>query len=424
MKILLITYTFYPDLTPRAFRWGAIVAQMAQWGHEVHVLCAAPSDGAEEAPGVTVHRVPDSLLARLKLREGASAAGAARSGGPVGWRAATRARMRSWIRPLWQRLYWPDYAIGWVLPGLRKASVLYAEYRYDWVVSSSHPFTGHLVAWRLTKRFPEVKWLVDISDPYSQMSNPAPYNRKLYQGLSRWVEAVVLRRAQVVSVTTESTAHHYAEAFPGIAGKVQVIPPLLSLPHAPARSFRSSETLRLVYVGTLYRTIRNPGGVLRCLDELALRHPDIQFELHFYGAVNDCVPELAVLPQRLKEVVYVHGLVSRARVLQAMVDADVLVNIGNASQTQLASKVIEYMAMGRPIWNVVSIEDDTSVQALKNYPAAYHLHVSESEAMGSSIDGLACFLRQLPSVSEVHARTLCAPFLQENITQKYLDAMK
>ena len=43
MKLLIVTYSYSPDLTPRAFRWSAVAAQLARRGHQVHVLCSGVS---------------------------------------------------------------------------------------------------------------------------------------------------------------------------------------------------------------------------------------------------------------------------------------------------------------------------------------------------------------------------------------------
>ena len=62
VKILIVTYSYAPDLTPRAFRWSALAAEFASMGHTVHVLCAAsPGLRDTESPAV-VRRVGDWLL--------------------------------------------------------------------------------------------------------------------------------------------------------------------------------------------------------------------------------------------------------------------------------------------------------------------------------------------------------------------------
>lgn len=263
-----------------------------------------------------------------------------------------------------------------------KARKLCKINQYDWVVSVSHPFSGHMVAWLIRKCVHEFRWFVDIGDPFCLMEEPAPNNRRIYSALNRWVESRILDRADAISVTTESTQQLYEAQFLTTRGKVHLIPPLLSLPEMPTPSIRTTdEPLRLVYIGTLYRKLRGPGFLLACLSALkqALHKANFErlVELHFYGALNDCAEDLAACPQEVRGAVIVHGMVGRAEALQAMVDADILVNIGNDSESQLASKVVEYMAIGKPILNLVSHPRDRSVVVLMDYPSALTLERDE-----------------------------------------------
>ncbi|PKO60735.1 MAG: hypothetical protein CVU24_11780 [Betaproteobacteria bacterium HGW-Betaproteobacteria-18] len=242
----------------------------------------------------------------------------------------------------------------------------------------SHPFTGHLVGLLARAHAHGARWFADIGDPFYLMHEPSPNNRLLYGYLNRAVEARVVSGADAISVTTASTQQLYAAHFGLPAKRIEVIPPLLSLPPAPPPTLRTAdEPLRLVFVGTLYRRLRSPRFLLACLAALqdALSEEPVRrrVELHFYGALNDCADELANCAPNLNYALVTHGMVGRSEVQQAMVDADVLVNIGNDSEAQLASKVIEYMAIGRPILNLVSLTCDTSVAALADYPAALTL---------------------------------------------------
>lgn len=382
MNILLITYSYSPDLTPRAFRWAALADQLAQRGHKVHVLCAASLGAAPEVvtKGVWVHRVRDWLI----NASGRVAPGGTPKGTPTrgGWRVVWRSSLKKFARTIWRATHWPDYACGWILPATARARELCRATQFDWVISVSHPFSGHMVGWLIRKHAREARWFVDIGDPFCLMDEPAPNNRRLYAFLNRWMESKILAGANAISVTTESTQELYETHFLGVHGKVHLIPPLLSLPESPTPSPRTSdEPRRLVFVGTLYRQLRSPSFLLSCFSALKQvlceAHSDLRVELHFYGALNDCAEELAACSPEVRDTVIVHGLVGRAEVLQAMLDADVLVNIGNDSEAQLASKVIEYMAVGKPILNLVSLERDTSVAALADYPAALTLARSE-----------------------------------------------
>jgi glycosyltransferase involved in cell wall biosynthesis len=419
VNILLITYSFAPDLTPRAFRWTALAEQLAGRGHTVHVLCAADLGAFSEPQSsrVHVHRVRDWLI-----NASARVAAAATPQGPSstnGWKAAWRSRFRNLAKTIWRATHWPDYACGWIVPGIAKARDLCRAHRFDSIISVSHPFSGHVVAWAVRKQTPGARWLVDIGDPFCLMKDPPQNNRRLYGWLNRWVESGILDRANAVSVTTESTRRLYQAHFHGVSGKIYMVPPLLSLDPVALEGRRAEPgPMRLVFVGTLYRHLRNPRHLLACFSALIAALPQLDIELHFYGAINDCAEEFNDCPTNIRDIVVTHGLVGRAEVLRAMVDADILVNIGNDSESQLASKVIEYMAVGKPIFNLISLVNDTSVAALAEYPATLTLARDTATSL-ASIAMLRDFVLSPPSVPAVVAEAVRERYSVTRICANY-----
>lgn len=425
MKLLIITYSYTPDLTPRAFRWSAVAARLAQEGHTVNVLCAAGSgsvDGWSE-DGVAVHRVKDWLLnASTRVTPGAGeAATAPRSA--VG--SFLRATLRKLVRAVWRAVYWPDYACGWVIPAARTARSLCAANDYDWIISVSHPFSGHVVGMLARAQAPRSKWFVDISDPYSLMKEPSPNNRLFYSWVSHAIEGRVIAGADAISVTTDSTHRLYEDEFPASIGKMRVIPPLLSISGLDRPSTRQADgAIRLVFVGTLYRKLRSPKHLLACVSALQATLPQLRLELHFYGAVNDCGDELTSCPEAIRSCLFVHGVVSRDNVVQAMIDADVLVNIGNDSESQLASKVIEYMAVGKPILNMVSIARDASIGALADYPSTLTIFRSGSEPDQEVIKSLGDFVLNLWRVDHRVTDLVRSRFSEDHIAEIYASILE
>jgi glycosyltransferase involved in cell wall biosynthesis len=421
LKLLIITHSYSPDLNPRAFRWTAIAMQLARMGHDVHVLCATPGAAMANEGGVIVHRVNDWLLNSLarasQLRAAVTPERAAR-----GLRTWLRTKIR-WAR---RALYWPDYACGWIIPATLAARELRKADHYDWIISVSHPFSGHMVGLLSRAKRPGSRWLVDIGDPFSLMKEPSPNNRYLYTWLNRVIEKRVVARANAISVTTESTRKLYAENFRSVIGRVTVVPPLLSLtaPCGDAERPPGDCAIKLIFVGTLYRKLRSPVFLLKCFSALRAHLPERQLELHFYGSVNDCADELASCPADCRQGVIVHGLVSRAEVLRAMLAADILVNIGNDSETQLASKVIEYMAVGKPILNVTSTPHDASVGALADYPAVLTVKRSEAELTASTLELLSAFVLCPPKVEQAVIEAVRQRYSAEQITGQYASMLE
>lgn len=419
VRILVITHSFPPELTPRAFRWNAIVRSLVGVGFAVDVVCARPpgTTTRESMQGMEIHRVRDPL-SRSQL-DGVPAGPMQR---PGLWRQVLR-----WLyRQTWRRLYWPDYACAWYLPAVRQALKLLSEHSYDWMISVSHPFTGHLVGLTLKRSHPALAWLVDIGDPFCLMDDPAPNNTALYRWLSRRVDRAVLQRAEVVSVTTSGTRHAYAQLFPESAVKIQVIPPLLSLPvlEIPETDQSTAGPLRLVYVGTLYRRLRSPVTLLHLFERLVSARPDLALELHFIGNVNDSMEQFRQYQHWLGSRIFIHGMVSRERAQEAMRTAHLLVNLGNRSPTQLPSKVIEYVAMGKPILNLVTIRDDSSVGILASYPAALTLYMDGVTPSEVEIDEIVRFVADPPRVGAEAIRNWLRPYTEQSVSQDYIRLLR
>jgi len=397
----------------------------------VHVLCSGASRvglSVEPDNAVNVFRVKDWLLdASARVAPGAGNALPAMG---VNGKSSLRSCIRKTVRAVWRALYWPDYACGWVIPAIRVARQMCVRNDYDWIISVSHPFSGHVIGMAAKQCSPQARWFVDISDPYSDMREPSPNNFIIYSKLNRVVEGRVIAGANAVSVTTESTKALYESSFPVLSGKIYVIPPLLSLPGLDQVSpWQVDGTVRLVFVGTLYKKLRSPKFLLACIVSLSRTFPAQRFEIHFYGSVNDCGDDFLMVPDMPNCRVLIHGLVSRRKVTQAMICADVLVNIGNDSEAQLASKVIEYMAVGKPILNVVSIAQDASISALADYPSTFTVFRSGSQPSFDVIKALGDFILNPRPVDDRVIDLIRSQFskdhvvgIYESILEQYLPA--
>jgi glycosyltransferase involved in cell wall biosynthesis len=292
------------------------------------------------------------------------------------------------------------------------------ERAHDVVVSVTPTFTGVLVGEALHRAYPGARWVLDVGDPFSLQVHAPFNNARLYGALNRRVERRVFAAADAVSVTTPKTAARYAEAFPESAGKVRVIPPLFSVPEEKA-ALLAGDAKRFVYVGTLYRDLREPGFLLQAFDALRKRLPQARLELHFYGDVHQFADVLEAWRARLGPALQVHGSVPRAVVAAAIEGAAVLVNIGNRSEDQLPSKVVEYVASGKPILNIGSGAGDLSAQFLGAYPDRLLLEDAGAPSAGQ-LAALERFCAGLPrQVPEREVKALLEPYTLPRIAAAY-----
>jgi glycosyltransferase involved in cell wall biosynthesis len=414
-RMLVITASYAPLLNARAFRWTALAQHFAANGWEVDVVTMAHAGapaGSTRLSGVQVHRVGGGVVDTLR--------GSAR---------AKPSRLKAGVlglgRRAWRSLYWPDGDCLWYWPARRAALDLLRERRHETIVGVSPTFTAVVAARAAHRASPDARLVLDLGDPFSPAADIAPNNLALYDGLNMRTERDCFQRARAVSVTTPQTAGRYAAAFPESAAKVRVIPPLFSIPagQAGGRFFPEDGKLRLVYVGTLYQRLREPGFLLRLFE--ALRARNASYELHFFGDVHAFSPLLEDASRRLDGAVRVHGVVPRETVARAVDDADILVNIGNTTRDQLPSKVVEYAASGKPILNIARHAEDSSVSFLAAYPDKLNLHDRGAPPTPAEVDALAAFAAGLPRrLSPAAVDAWLAPYRLPRIAAQYEEILR
>jgi len=427
MNILIICYCYPPDLGPRAFRWSAIAEYWAAQGHQVHVISGG-SFGAlsEEAlNGVHIHRVggviSENLRGLLKKEtlqsadEGAEASVKESSG------RSKLSGLGSIIKAIhdltWKNIYWPESNCWWFFPARAKALKLVAEIPFDAVISTSTPYTGHLVGKAVKKTYLDVPWIVDIGDPFS-FGQPPWNNTGLYKDLNRRSEAKVLQLADSISVTVASCKKAYGELFPGIGDKITIIPPLFSGAISSHDDKHVNKKIRrLVFTGSLYKEIRNPAYLLSVLSGVFMMSPET--EAHFYGRINDCADLFEPYLRNYPKNVFVHGLVSREIAADAMEQADVLINIANRTRHQLPSKLVDYMASGKPILNMVSIENDNSLSFLQSYPNVVTFMEGSDSGTKDNLEIIYEFIANPKTVSQHTIERLLEPFQVPAVEAQY-----
>jgi hypothetical protein len=426
MKILIISNLYAPDRVPRAYRWTAVAEHMAALGHDVTVIAAWKwgDARAEIRNGVRIRRVGEFLAQTLRGLLGARPYADNRSGAsPDRGKTAIRNLARAIYSATWARIFWPDYAVLWGAAARRAAQQLLRGESFDALITVSHPFTAHMVGLSLKREHPHLPWITDIGDPFSLPIGARLNNAFLYGGLNRRAEAAVLNAADAVSVTFEGARAAYAKAFPRAAVKLSVIPPLLSLPKFSRDDpyFKADGPPALVYVGTFYRTVRSPACMLALFR--SLKDSGAPHHLHVFGDTNDTMDMFEPYKDLIGRAIHLHGVVSRAEVTRAMTGAAALVNIGNSTPHQIASKLVEYVAASRPIVNLVSSKEDTSLSFLSSHPSVLTLVNGEGDLESQSAATLR-FLSAPPAISPDQMDAILAPHGVEAVTRRYVDLIE
>ena len=343
-KRLLVVAYFFPPLggggVPRVLKF---VKYLPEMGWDVTVLTApAPSRSYSVRDESLLAEVP-SRVRVVRAPELSAAAARRRLRGPLVRVRMTRAE---------HFVGWPDEIAGW-LPGATAAALRIARrWRPSAVLSSSFPYTAHLVG-LAAARAAGAPWVADFRDEWTLNPQLTPPPRPL-PALNARAERALVRRADRV-VLADS---HYPlrGLMPDDPRRVVIHNGVdeadFDLDVPPARP--QQETFRLTYVGSLYGT-RDAVPVLAALSRLIAGGviDSERFELSVVG--NAWLPpgvlDTAAFP--VKQL----GYVDHARAVREMQAATALLFYAPASTRATSGKIFEYLVSGRPILSIARTDN-------------------------------------------------------------------
>lgn len=177
-----------------------------------------------------------------------------------------------------------------------------------------------------------------------------------------------------------------------------------------------------VYAGSLYQEIRRPDFMLRLLSATALTN--LKIYLFVTNSLHaEQVHEWKMLAKNI-QVEFLKG-VTFDEMMEIMDQADFLINIGNKVANQLPSKIIDYIAAGKPILNIVQVEGCPTLRYLDKYERA--LSISTQDNLEAAANRCRRFIESSISqevISFSRIKKVFQDLTPEHITQTILQYIK
>lgn len=145
----------------------------------------------------------------------------------------------------------------------------------------------------------------------------------------------------------------------------------------------------LLYAGSLDLKLRNPSFLISVLADERLRSLGISVHMYAYGSGAELVRQAASGGSHWLSS---HGRVGIEEVHLAMARADVLLTIGNNSDSEVPSKLFEYLSFGKPILHFYFSERDAYLGYLEKYPQALTLKIGGDSEREDAVIRITRFL--------------------------------
>ena len=258
-------------------------------------------------------------------------------------------------------LFIPDARVGWNRFAVKAGKELLQTKSFAAIITTSPPHSTQLIGLQLKKQFPEVKWIADLRDPWTDIYYYKELNHTaLAKRIDAQYEKNVIETADAILVTSADTKRLLVAKSATIdSTKIHVIPNGYDEEDFKYQSQPPKDLFCITYTGTISE-IYNIDIFLKALAEISRRYPEIPFRLRFVGKISESVRH-QVDQAGISAITEVIPFVPHSESIQYLLSATMLLmGIPDVENNFciLPGKLFEYLASNKPIICIGPIHSD------------------------------------------------------------------
>ena len=374
-KILIVTHQYLPHVSPRTTRWKLLVEELISKGHQVTILTGMYPDFDTKNMDVIYFGNKNNKNIVSSLREKSK-------------QVSSKNRIKKFFYDSLKKLYrifinylaWPDYSVFWLYQIYRNRKNITTD--YDVIISVSLPFSSHIAAYIVNKSRKK-QWIMDIGDPFSLKIDAPENNKFLYSRLNKRYENKFYSLANNVLFTHKDALDNHKKFFNIPSSKLVVANPISNFDSNLFNKSMSydyeSKPIKISYFGIFTKGVRSPDSFLKQVSD---KH---EFEFSWY--VNEDSKKIIKSCDINLNKHSFYPQVSREEAQELMVNSThCLLSIGNKNSNQIPSKVIEYLATGKPIIHFTEINNDPVISLSNEFENLIILNKNNSEEKLSTLE--------------------------------------
>lgn len=447
-KILIISYYWPPAGGPGVQRWLKFVKYLPDFGWEPTVFI--PENPSYPIVDETLEKdVPKNLkMIKTKIWEPYQLAEKFGKDNKkfkagqfdVGENQSWKAKLSIFVRG---NFFIPDARVFWVKPSVEFLEKYLKANHYDVLVTTGPPHSLHLIGLGLKKKMPDLKWIADFRDPWTEISYYKHLKlTKFADKKHRNLEEQVFKNADLTLATSYTDAENFREkganAFCITNGfdlevktsnreidesqNCKIINPHDNNDFAVSQTHNFTNKFTLSYIGVLEQ-LRNPEILWDILNELLQENKDFEsnFELKFVGRLDDKILK-KIENSLLKNNLVNLGYQTHDVALQEMQNSSVLLMTNfpkDSSKGIIPGKIFEYLATGKTILSFGPKGADVE-KILAETKAGKHFGYDDKKMLKNFI--LEVFENWKSGKLNINTENI-EQFSRKNLTRKLVDLM-
>jgi glycosyltransferase involved in cell wall biosynthesis len=267
------------------------------------------------------------------------------------------------LRFLRGNFFIPDARKGWVKYAYAKAVEVIQQENIGTILISSPPHSSQLVGLKLKKKFPDLKWIADLRDPWTDIFYYKDMlHTRMASARDASLEKQVVEKADQLIVVSNPILKNYLSKSERISGsKITVIPNGYDEDDFSKATSPKNEVFTITYVGTI-ADIYNPRIFFKCLRKAIDLTASKKIKLRFVGGRTENIIAM-VKENHLDEMTEFLPHVPHETAIDYMVSSDaLLLVIPDVADSHgiLTGKLFEYLASHRPIICIGPKEGDAA----------------------------------------------------------------
>ena len=363
-KVLIITYYWPPSGGAGVQRWLKFSKYLNSFGWDPVIFTPEnpdvpvvdPSLLKEIPDGVTVLKLPIFEPSRVvSLIGGGKSTGRTGAENKKGGNKSLISEFTRWVRG---NIFIPDARSAWIRPSSRFLKKWLSKHHVDAIISTGPPHSMHLIALNVKKSFPDLIWLTDFRDPWSDMDYldefkmGARARKKLVE-----MERQVVKNCDHILINSPSVANSHLEILD--KNKHTLIPNGWDSNDFENITVVSEKRthFRIGHFGALYGS-RNAPGLWKAVTRWNSEQ-EMKVEIVLVGSIGEDVRKAMKNTDFIK---HLPGVNHREAILEMMkCDALLLVqNNTDPARKCTPGKVFEYIATQKPIVSICNSPSDLS----------------------------------------------------------------
>jgi glycosyltransferase involved in cell wall biosynthesis len=258
----------------------------------------------------------------------------------------------------------PDPRRGWNKYALKAASRLIESENITHVITTSPPHSTQLIGLRLKKKYPGLRWIADLRDPWTDIYYyKSFYHTRLAGLIDHNFELQVLRRADSIITVGKSLLETFAAKIPSQKGKISIISNGYDSIDFTGVTPPRPDIFTISYIGTLSPAYPLDSFIGAVRD---LAGSGLKIRLVFAGVVSADQEEK--LRSDIREVIIEFmPYLEHDKAIEVMRSSSLLLLIipdHYSSRSIITGKLFEYLATGNPVF-CLGPEDGDAAEILR-----------------------------------------------------------